>query len=108
MSKLYIGPQKITRFFLFCGMKNRREQIVSAVPPVLPRHLKEKRGLAALPAATDAQICRGIFAPFTTERKLCSEDQPHALQLPLVDGPALDGVEPGGADAGMAQDVRQP
>ena len=49
-----------------------------------------------------------FFLPKTTERKLCGQDKAHALHLPGVDGPALHGVDAGGVDAGVSQNVRQP
>ena len=43
----------------------------------------------------------------TTEFPLCGQDKAHALHLPDVDGPALHGVDAGGVDGGVAQNVRQ-
>lgn len=45
--------------------------------------------------------------PSTTEGELC-DNQPHALQLPLMDAAALHGVDAGGVHAGVAQNIRQP
>lgn len=44
----------------------------------------------------------------TTEQILCCKNQSHAVKLPGVDAPAFGGIDAGGVDAGMAQNVRQP
>ena len=48
------------------------------------------------------------YAGFASlEGELC-DNQPHALQLPLMDAATLHGIDTGGVHAGMAQNVRHP